>query len=89
MIERIIGVFKLDKVVFQDIEHDQSATSQAAIVVAIVAALAVVGSIIELLFNLVVGNGADVGGAIINMIVVFVMSFVNWAIWAGVTFFVE
>ena len=31
MLERIIGVFKLDKSVFADVEHDQSATGQAAI----------------------------------------------------------
>ena len=33
---RIVGVFKLNVATFEEVEHDSSATSQAAIVVAIV-----------------------------------------------------
>ena len=51
MFNRIMGVFKLDVNTFEEIEHDESATSQAAIVVALVALLAVVGS----------GLGAQIG----------------------------
>lgn len=88
MFERIIGVFKLDRQVFAEIEHDESATSQAAIVVAIVAALAVVGSIIGLLFSMVGGGDARPGAILLNIIGTLVLTFVNWFIWSGVTYFV-
>lgn len=88
MLERIIGVFKLDRNVFADIEHDQSALSQAAIVVAIVAALSAVGSLIGALFQLATGTTEGIGGSILGIVLSFVMVFVNWAIWSGVTFFV-
>ncbi len=37
MINRIIGVLKLDSATFEEIEHDQTATTQAAMVVLAVA----------------------------------------------------
>jgi hypothetical protein len=46
MFERIIGVFKLDKKTFEGIEADESATSQAAIVVLLVGLLAGIGAAI-------------------------------------------
>jgi len=88
MLERIIGVFKLDKKVFAEIEHDESATTQAAIIVAIVAALSVVGSVIGMLFSVVGGGDVAIGPALLNAVVTFVVTFINWAIWAGVTYLV-
>jgi len=44
MFQRIMGVFKLDKATFAEIEGDQSATSQAAIVVVLVALVAGIGA---------------------------------------------
>jgi hypothetical protein len=44
MFQRIMGVFKLDKATFAEIEGDQSATSQAAIVVVLVAVVAGIGA---------------------------------------------
>ena len=88
MFERIIGVFKLDKTVFADVEHDESATSQAAIVVAIVAALSVVGSVLQMLFTLVRGGEMQLGATVLTVVVTFVVTFLNWGIWAAVTYFV-
>ncbi len=88
MFERIIGVFKLDRQVFADVEHDESATTQAAIVVAIVAALSVVGSLLQMLYTLVRGGEMRLGATLVTVIVTFVMAFVNWAIWSGVTYLV-
>lgn len=87
MFERIIGVFKLDRQTFADIEHDSSATAQAAGVVAIVAALSAVGTLLRLLVG-VFGGGDEVGATLLSVIVTFIMAFVNWAIWSGVTYFV-
>lgn len=44
MLNRIIGVLRLDVNTFEEIEHDKSATGQAAIIVAVVAVLTAIGS---------------------------------------------
>jgi hypothetical protein len=88
MLDRIIGVFKLDRKVFAEVEHDESATTQAAIVVGIVAALSVIGTIFQLLISLATGEGGAIGSAILGFVVTFIMTFLNWAIWSGVTYFV-
>lgn len=44
MFQRILGVFKLDKTTFSEIEADQSATTQAAIVVVLVAIISGIGA---------------------------------------------
>ena len=88
MLERILRVFKLDRTVFAEVEHDESATTQAATVVAIVAALSVIGTIIQTLISLVGGNDLDFGGLLLSIIVTFVITFINWAVWSGVTYLV-
>lgn len=79
--DRIIGVFKLDTAVFAEIEHDQTATSQAAVIVAIVAVLSAIGS----------GIGAAIGGrggALGSILFALVWTFIGWIIWSAVTYFV-
>lgn len=81
MFQRIIGVFKLDKRVFQEIEHDESATSQAAMVVGLVALLSAIGGLISVL----IGGGGDFLGGVLFP---FVWAFIGWIVWSAVTFFV-
>jgi hypothetical protein len=88
MLERIIGVFKLDRQVFAEVEHDESATSQAAIIIAIVAALSIVGNIIGLLFSMLRGGDLRIGSTLLSIIGTLILAFVNWVVWSGVTFFV-
>ncbi len=88
MLERILRVFKLDRSVFAEVEHDESATTQAAIVVAIVAALSVIGSIVQMLYSLVRGSDVEFGGLLLSVVVTFAVTFINWVIWAGVTYLV-
>jgi hypothetical protein len=80
MIERIIGVFKLDPKTFEDVEHDPTATGQAARVVAIVAFIGAVGS----------GFGATFSDSSIIMafITQFISTFAGWIIWSALTFVV-
>lgn len=80
MINRIIGVFKLDVNTFEAIEHDQSATTQAAVVVAIVAILSAIGSGI--------GASAAGGGFFLSFVGTLVWAFIGWFLWALVTYFV-
>ena len=80
MIDRIIGVLKLDVATYEEIEADESATSQAAIVVAIVAVVSgVVGGAISSAMG-----GSFLGSLITNVL----MAFVGWLLWSAVTYFV-
>ncbi|MEM7802043.1 MAG: Yip1 family protein [Chloroflexota bacterium] len=99
MVNRIIGVFRLDVNTFEEIEHDESATVQAAIIVAIVAVLAGAGGFIaansvgqlagfieglEGAGEFVVPQMNPVGAAISAII----NTFIGWFVWSGLTFFV-
>jgi hypothetical protein len=83
MLDRIIGVFKLSKPTFAEIEHDPNATTEAAIIVAIVAFLSVIGSLIGALIG-----GQNLGEILLGLISTFVLVFINWFIWGAVTYFV-
>ena len=71
LVSRMIGAAMLDIGTYEEVEHDSSATGQAAIVVAIVAVCAAIGH---------VGDGG--GGAISALI----SAFVGWLVWSGVTY---
>ena len=80
MINRIIGVLKLDVNTYEEIEADESATSQAAIVVAIVA---IVGGLIG------GGISAAMGGSFLGSFLSQLLgAFVGWIVWSVVTYFV-
>ena len=76
MINRIMGVLKLDANTFEEIEGDQSATMQAAIIVVIVALIA----------------GLDSGFLAENFISGFLFAalsaIVGWLVWSAATYFV-
>jgi hypothetical protein len=80
MFEYIPGVFKLDPNTFEEIEHGENATSQAAMVVAIIALLSGFGS----------GFGALVSGNnfFTNFLSSFIWVFVGWLLWSVVTYFI-
>ena len=71
--QRMIGAAKLDVETYEEVEHDESATSQAAIVVAIVAVCAAIG-------------GAGGGGA--GIIAGPISALAGWLLWSGVTYFI-
>jgi len=80
MFNRIIGVFKLDVNTFEEIEHDESATVQAAIVVAIVALLAGLGSGMSASY----ANRSFLSGFLGTLI----WAFIGWILWSAVSYFV-
>ena len=80
MVNRILGVFRLDPNTFEDIEHDSSATSQAALIVAIVAFLSAIGSGLLATF----GNGRFSTSFITSLVWVFI----GWFLWSIVSWFV-
>lgn len=81
MIDRLIGVFTLNANTFEDIEHDTSATTQAIIVVTIVAVIGSLGN----LWALLAGNFT---GAILGFLGSLISIFIGWAAWAFATFFI-
>ncbi len=83
LVNRIIGVFKLDRQTFAEIEHDESALTEAAIVVAIVAFLSAIGT----LLNAFIGD-TGAGGVLMSFIGAFIVTFINWFVWSAITYFV-
>lgn len=80
LMDRIMGVFRLNPATFEEVEHDRTATGQAALVVAIVAILAAIGA----------GFAAQLAGAsfIANFISALIWTFLGWLVWAAISFFV-
>lgn len=76
MLDRIMGVLRLNVATFEEIEHDQSAISEAAIIVAVVALLSGIGQALA----------ADT--FITSFLATLVWAFVGWFLWAAVTYFV-
>lgn len=77
---RVIGVLKLDVDTYEEIEADETATSQAAIVVAIVA---IIGGLIGGATTIIVG-GSFIGTFLQQVLT----AFIGWLIWSYVTYFV-
>jgi hypothetical protein len=103
-LERIKGVFRLDAGTFKEIEHDESATAQAAIVVFLVALLGAIGAFI----------GAQAANAALSglgeqfsefgemdlpnltaalspvgaLFNAFIGAFVAWLVWSVMTYFI-
>jgi hypothetical protein len=73
LIDRMLGAAKLDIQVYEEVEADQSATTQAAIVVAIVAVASGIGS--------AQGGAAGIFGGLIA-------AFAGWLLWSGVTYLI-
>lgn len=73
MTERMIGAAKLDVDTYEEIEHDTTATRQAAGVVAMVAVA-----------QAIAGIGGDLG----TMVGGLLAAFVGWGLWAGVTYII-
>ena len=73
LIRRMKGAALLDVSVYEEVEADQTATTQAAIVVAIVAVAQAIGASGE-------GGRGIIGG--------LVAAVVGWLLWAGITYLI-
>lgn len=71
--ERMVGAATLNVPTYEEVEHDRTATGQAAGVVALVAIATAIGSVGS-------GSAGIIGG--------LVSAFVGWFIWAAVTLFI-
>jgi hypothetical protein len=73
LVDRMMGAAFLNLATYEEVEHDETATGQAAAVVAMVAVATAIGG-----WNF--GISAVVGGA--------VSALVKWLMWAGITYLV-
>jgi hypothetical protein len=73
MTDRMIGAVTFDVDTYEDVEHDTTATGQAAAVVAVAAVAAAIGS---------------AGFGFVGIIAALVSAFVGWLVWAGVTYLI-
>lgn len=71
--DRLMGVLRLDPAAYEEIEHDGSATTQAAIIVVAVAIASGIGTITE-------GIGGFIGGILAALL--------GWVIFAGLVYLV-
>lgn len=73
LIDRMIGVVRLDPQTYRDIEHDTDATPQALIVVVLAAIAAAIGAI---------------GGDGVGIVAQALMAVINWIVFSLVAFYV-
>jgi len=71
--ERMLGAARLDAATYEEVEADETATRQAAVVVAIAAVAQAIGGADE-------GAGTMIGGLIAGVI--------GWLAWSGITYLV-
>ncbi len=81
MLDRIVGVFKLDVATFESIEHDESATGQAGMIVLAVGVLSGLGSVAASSF---IGGTGAAGGFLSSLL----GTFLSWFVWSFLTFFI-
>lgn len=87
MIERMQRAARLDVTVYNEVEQDTSANTEALQVVLLVAACSSIGSVLG---TILAGGGAQgQGGALTLMFLGMVLAtVVSWLVWAYVTYFV-
>ena len=73
IVDRMRGAAMLDVATYEEVEHDEQATGQAAVVVLIVAICTAIGAISR-------------GGA--GILVAPITAIVGWLVWAGVTYLI-
>ena len=85
MVDRIFRAIRLDWTVFQEIAEDESAMSQAAIIVAVVTFISSIGTAIGVL----IGGGAF-GRAVLSFFGDWIINgiLIGWIGWAIITYFV-
>ncbi|MFQ6059464.1 MAG: YIP1 family protein [Anaerolineae bacterium] len=84
MIGRMIRAARLNIDVYEEVERDEAATTEALIVVVLVSLLAGVGSGLATLLSRQAGFGGAVGSLIFGVIA----ALIGWVIWAFLTYFI-
>lgn len=81
MLDRAIRAAKVEPALYEEVERDENATTEAATVVAIAALASAIGAGISAASG---GAGALIGTFLLTLI----LALVGWVVWSYVTFFV-
>jgi hypothetical protein len=84
LFERMMRAARADVNVYEEVEADTSATTQAATVVAIVAVCTGIGSAIAIAMN----RDPNAGSPIMALIGGIITAFIGWVIWSYITYWV-
>ncbi len=84
LLERMVRAARLDSNLYEEVEADLNATSQAATVVGIVAISSAFGGAVR--FG--TGAGGSAGGAVTAFIGGLVMAYVGWIAWSYITYWI-
>ncbi len=94
MINRIKGALLLDPAAFKEVEHDEKATGQAALIVVVVSILAAIGASADPFVSAMAmgqnpwGLGLGNGSALTVFLGIAIWSILAWLVWALATYFV-
>ena len=94
MINRIKGILFLDAAVFEEVEHDEKATGQAAIIVVVSSILAAIGASSGPFFtSMALGHKPWIfsfgSGSVLTIFLWIVFwSILAWLVWAAATYFI-
>jgi hypothetical protein len=80
--DRMIRAVRGDKDVFEEVEHDTAATTEAMIVVAVVALAGGIGSAIA---QTIAGRST---GVVLGIVIAIASALIGWAVFSGVTYFI-
>ena len=84
LFDRMKRAAMLDVGLYEEVERDQDATSQAATVVGIVAACGAVGAAIAATQQ----QGGGAGGAVLAVVLAIVGAFLGWILWSYITYWI-
>src|SRR4051794_11066892 len=82
LFERMMRAARLDSNLYEEVEHDLGATSQAATVVGIVALCGGLGNAIGL------ASGGEVGKAVGAFVGQIVAAYIGWVLWSYITYWI-
>ncbi len=84
LFERMMRAARLDVNLYEEVEADQTATSQAATVVGIVAVCSAIGSAIAATRQ----EGGGAGTAVLAVVLAIAGAFIGWILWSYITYWV-
>ena len=85
LFERMMRAARLDVNLYEEVEADQNATSQAATVVGIVAVCTGIASAVRVA---TAADGGGTGAAVLALVWGLVSAFLGWVIWSYVTYWI-
>jgi hypothetical protein len=88
LVSRMIRAARLDTSLYEEVEHDQTATRDAGIVVAIVAVCSAISQALTLMTHPAVARAVAPPNPIVAAIGALIAALLGWVVWSYVTYFV-